>query len=215
MDNSRIEAAVMRRFLQHLNTRKDVQNIQLMTLAGFCRNCLGKWYKSAAQQEGQDISSDDARQWAYSDMPSSEWKQSYQLPSSELEMGRFNQQQALQSDMSAFREKLNSNSADFSETLALLEKWYDLSGTAFKNGGDDNAVHNALGQNEGSLKVFALGRLNGFTPLQTLACFGEHYRDVLATPDGQDHQNIRQFMIHGWPGIAFESAPLALKTVAS
>ncbi len=213
MDNSRIEAAVMRRFLQHLNTRKDVQNIQLMTLAGFCRNCLGKWYKSAAQGEGQDISSDDARQWAYSDMPSSEWKQNYQLPSSDLEMALFNQQQALQSDMSAFREKLNNNSVDFSETLALVEKWYDLNGTAFKNGLDNNAVNNEKGQNEGSLKVFALGRLNGFTPAQTLACFGEHYRDVLATPDGSDHQNIRQFMIHGWPGIAFESAPLALKSV--
>ncbi len=213
MDNSRIEAAVMRRFLKHLNTRKDVQNIQLMTLAGFCRNCLGKWYKSAAQDEGQDISADDARQWAYSDMPSSEWKQSYQMPSSDLDMALFNQQQALQSDMSAFREKLNANTAQFSETQALVEKWYDLSSTAFKNGLDEQAVNNESGQNEGSLKVFALGRLNGFTPLQTLACFGEHYRDVQATPKGQDHQNIRQFMIHAWPGIQFNAAPLTLKKI--
>jgi len=211
MDNSRIEAAVMRRFLKHLNTRKDVQNIQLMTLAGFCRNCLGKWYKSAAQSEGQEISADDARQWAYSDMPYGEWKQNYQMPSSDQEMALFNQQQALQSDMSAFRETLNANTVQFSGTLALVEKWYDLKGTAFKNGLDDNAVQNDAGQNEGSLKVFALGRLNGFTPEQTLACFGEHYRDVLATPEGQDHQNIRQFMIHGWPGIQFNSAPLTLK----
>ncbi len=213
MDNSRIEAAVMRRFLKHLNTRKDVQNIQLMTLAGFCRNCLGKWYKSAAESEGQEISGDDARQWAYSDMPYGEWKQNYQMPSNTLEMALFNQQQALQSDMSAFREKLNANTALFSETLALVEKWYNLSSSAFKNGLDGQAVNNESGQNEGSLKVFALGRLNGFTPEQTLACFGEHFRDVQATPNGSDHQNIRQFMIHNWPGIQFSHAPLTLKKV--
>ncbi len=213
MDNSRIEAAVMRRFLKHLNTRKDVQNIQLMTLAGFCRNCLGKWYKSAAESEGQEITGDDARQWAYSDMPYGEWKQNYQMPSNALEMALFNQQQALQSDMSAFREKLNANTALFSETLALVEKWYDLSSSAFKNGLDAQAVNNESGQNEGSLKVFALGRLNGFTPEQTLACFGEHFRDVQTTPNGIDHQNIRQFMIHAWPGIQFSHAPLTLKKV--
>jgi hypothetical protein len=213
MDNSRIEAAVMRRFLKHLNTRKDVQNMQLMTLAGFCRNCLGKWYKSAAQDEGQEISGDDARQWAYSDMSYSDWKENYQLPNSDLEMALFNQQQALQSDMSVFREKLNTNTAQFSDGQALAEKWYDLSSSAFKNGLNEHAVNNPSGQNEGSLKVFALGRLNGFTPQQTLACFGEHYRDVQATPEGGDHQNIRQFMIHGWPGIQFSHAALILKKI--
>ncbi|MEY8205806.1 MAG: HopJ type III effector protein [Bermanella sp.] len=115
--------------------------------------------------------------------------------------------------MSAFREQLNANSASFSETLALSEKWYQFSASAFHNGLDKDAVQNAAGQNEGSLKVFALGRLNGFTQAQTLACFGEHYRDVLATPEGQDHQNIRQFMLHGWPGIRFASVPLTLKSV--
>ena len=83
----------------------------------------------------------------------------------------------------------------------------------FKNGLDEQAVENAQGQNEGSLKVFALGRLNGFTPEQALAAFGEHYRDVQATPEGTDHQNIRQFMRHGWLGIAFASVPLTLKAV--
>ncbi len=146
MSNDKIEAAVMRRFLQHLNTRKDVQNIQLMTLAGFCRNCLGKWYKSAAQEVGQDISSDDARQWAYSDMEYSHWKQNYQLASTELQMSLFNQQQALQSDMSEFREKLNNNSAMFSETLALVEKWYDLHSSAFNNGLGVQTVKNEAGQ---------------------------------------------------------------------
>ena len=214
MDTQKIEAAVMRRFLKHLSKRKDVQNLQLMTLAGFCRNCLGKWYKSAAQEQGVDISSDDARQWAYDNMPYAQWKQDYQLDSSEEEMALFNQQQALQSDMNAFREKLASNSVEFSETLALVEKWYDLTPSAFTNGKGDSLVNNAQGTNEGSLKVFALSRLNGFTPEQALACFGEHFRDVQNTPDGVDHQNIRQFMIHGWSGIQFALAPLKIKPAA-
>jgi len=211
MDSQKIEAAVMRRFLKHLGKRKDVQNIQLMTLAGFCRNCLGKWYKSAAQEQGVDISNDDARQWAYDNMPYAQWKKDYQLDSSEAEMALFNQQQALQGDMNAFREKLANNTVQFSETLALVERWYDLTPAAFTNGEGESMANNAQGTNEGSLKVFALSRLNGFTPEQALACFGEHYRDVLKSPEGSDHQNIRQFMIHGWSGIQFASAPLKLK----
>ena len=214
MDSNAIEAAVMRRFLQHLDTRKDVQNIDLMTQAGFCRNCLGKWYKAAAQEQGVEMSDQDARAWAYG-MTYDQWKQEYQLPSSDMQMALFNQQQALQKDMAEFREKLADNSVQFSETLALVEKWYDLHPTPFKNGLDDQAVENAQGQNEGSLKVFALGRLNGFTPEQALASFGEHYRDVQATPDGTDHQNIRQFMRHGWKGIQFDAVPLTLKPVES
>jgi len=212
MDTQKIEAAVMRRFLKHLSKRKDVQNLQLMTLAGFCRNCLGKWYKSAAEEQGVEMTSDDARQWAYDNMPYSQWKKDYQLESSEQEMALFNQQQALQSDMNAFREKLASNTVEFSETLALVEKWYELTPSAFTNGEGDTQVNNAQGTNEGSLKVFALSRLNGFTPEQALACFGEHFRDVQNTLEGVDHQNIRQFMIHGWSGIQFAQAPLKLKS---
>jgi len=200
----------MRRFLEHLNTRKDVQNIELMTLAGFCRNCLSKWYKAAGSEEGLTITDEEARQWVYG-MSYDQWKTEYQLPSSDQQMALFNQQQALQADMTSFREKLASNTVAFSETLALVEKWYDVQSTAFTNGLDEQAVENAAGQNEGSLKVFALGRLNGFTPEQALASFGEHYRDVLATPDGEDHQNIRQFMRHGWAGIQFHGAPMTLK----
>ena len=212
MDKNAIEAAVMRRFLKHLDTRKDAQNIDLMTLAGFCRNCLGKWYKAAAADQGVQVEDSAAREWAYG-MSYDQWKSQYQLPSSEQQMALFNQQQALQKDMSAFREKLASNTVLFAETLALVETWYDLHPSGFKNGLDELAVNNDKGTNEGSLKVFALGRLNGFTPDQALACFGEHYRDVQNTPDGHDHQNIRQFMKHGWAGIAFDSAPLTLKRV--
>lgn len=210
MDKNAIEAAVMRRFLKHLDTRKDVQNIDLMTLAGFCRNCLGKWYKAAATEQGVDIADDEARQWAYG-MSYDQWKSQYQAKANDEQMKLFNQQQALQADMSTFREKLAANSVDFAETMALVEKWYDVHGSAFTNGLDEQKAENAKGQNEGSLKVFALGRLNGFTPELTLACFGEHYRDVLATPEGSDHQNIRQFMRHGWAGIRFESVPMTLK----
>ena len=104
MDQNAIEAAVMRRFLKHLDTRKDVQNIDLMTLAGFCRNCLGKWYKAAAAEQDVEVSDQDARAWSYG-MSYDQWKKEYQLPSNDHQMALFNQQQALQKDMSAFREK--------------------------------------------------------------------------------------------------------------
>ncbi|MFT6152760.1 MAG: hypothetical protein ACJA0E_000391 [Bermanella sp.] len=210
MDKNAVEAAVMRRFLKHLDTRKDAQNIDLMTLAGFCRNCLGKWYKAAATEQGASISDEAAREWSYG-MSYGDWKSQYQLPSSEHQMALFNQQQGLQKDMTAFRLQLASSTVLFSDTLALVEKWYDLYPTSFKNGLDAEAVENAIGTNEGSLKVFALGRLNGFTPEQSLASFGEHFRDVENTPDGQDHQNIRQFIRHGWAGVQFENVPLTLK----
>jgi hypothetical protein len=210
MDKNAVEAAVMRRFLKHLDTRKDAQNIDLMTLAGFCRNCLGKWYKAAATELGENISDEAAREWSYG-MSYDDWKSQYQLPSSKQQMALFNQQQSLQKDMTAFRQQLASHKVVFSDTLALVEKWYNLHPTSFKNGLDAQVVENAIGTNEGSLKVFALGRLNGFSPEQALNSFGEHFRDVENTPSGQDHQNIRQFIRHGWAGVQFESAPLTLK----
>lgn len=78
MSNSEaIEAAAFRRLLQHLDSRKDVQNIDLMELAGFCRNCLAKWYMAAADEAGQEIDYDAARERVYG-MPYSEWKENYQ-----------------------------------------------------------------------------------------------------------------------------------------
>ena len=73
----RLDAAAFRRLLEHLDTHKDVQNIQLMELAGFCRNCLSKWYLAAAQAEGEDLDYDQARERVYG-MPYSEWKNRYQ-----------------------------------------------------------------------------------------------------------------------------------------
>lgn len=72
-----IEAAVFQRLLQHLDERKDVQNIDLMNLAGFCRNCLSKWYVAAAEERGESIDYEGAREIVYG-MPYSEWKERYQ-----------------------------------------------------------------------------------------------------------------------------------------
>jgi hypothetical protein len=73
----KIEAAVFRRLLEHLDSRKDAQNIELMNLAGFCRNCLSKWYMAAAQEEGVVMDYDQARERVYG-MPYQEWKERYQ-----------------------------------------------------------------------------------------------------------------------------------------
>lgn len=72
-----LEAAAFRRLVAHLDSRKDVQNIDLMNLAGFCRNCLSKWYKAAADEKQIDVSLDQAREVVYG-MPYNEWKNQYQ-----------------------------------------------------------------------------------------------------------------------------------------
>lgn len=72
-----IEAAAFRRLLTHLEQRNDVQNIDLMNLAGFCRNCLSKWYAEAAAEQGLDISTEAARERVYG-MPYAEWKTHFQ-----------------------------------------------------------------------------------------------------------------------------------------
>ncbi|MFW5450911.1 MAG: DUF1244 domain-containing protein [Methylophagaceae bacterium] len=72
-----LEAAAFRRLVAHLVERTDVQNIDLMELAGFCRNCLSKWYLAAAQEKGLAMNYDQARQTIYG-MPYDEWKDKYQ-----------------------------------------------------------------------------------------------------------------------------------------
>jgi hypothetical protein len=72
-----LEAATFRRLLEHLSARNDVQNIDLMNLAGFCRNCLSKWYRAEAEQRGLALSDPEARQLVYG-MPYDEWKAKYQ-----------------------------------------------------------------------------------------------------------------------------------------
>lgn len=72
-----LEAAAFRRLLEHLRTRTDVQNIELMNLAGFCRNCLSNWMKDAADAQGVPMSKDESRQLIYG-MPYEEWRAKYQ-----------------------------------------------------------------------------------------------------------------------------------------
>ena len=72
-----LEAAAFRRLVEHLRARTDVQNIDLMNLSGFCRNCLSKWYRAAAEDRGIEMSYDDAREILYG-MPYGEWKARYQ-----------------------------------------------------------------------------------------------------------------------------------------
>ena len=72
-----LQSAVFERLMQHLRERKDVQNIDLMNLAGFCRNCLSRWYSEAAEKKGINISNLDARKHVYG-MPYDEWKEKFQ-----------------------------------------------------------------------------------------------------------------------------------------
>ncbi len=77
----RLEAAVLRRLLDHLRERSDVQNIDLMILAGFCRNCLADWYREAAARLGIEMDRDGAREYVYGE-PFAQWKERYQQPAS-------------------------------------------------------------------------------------------------------------------------------------
>ena len=72
-----LEAAAFRALVSHLRDRTDVQNIDLMNLAGFCRNCMSKWYRAAAEEKGESLSYEDARELVYG-MPYGEWKSKYQ-----------------------------------------------------------------------------------------------------------------------------------------
>lgn len=84
------EAAAFRRLLQHLSTRSDVQNIDLMNLAGFCRNCLSNWYQDAAGKDGVSLSKEEAREIVYG-MPYKEWQALHQTEASDVQKAAFEQ----------------------------------------------------------------------------------------------------------------------------
>jgi hypothetical protein len=110
----------------------------------------------------------------------------------------------------SFLEKLATRpqAIEFAETMAVIEENYKYTETAFVNGEQVNAA----GQNSGSCKLFSFARLHSLNEAETLACFGSYYRDdVLKNPQASDHQNIRQFMIHGWQGIEFSGQALIQK----
>ncbi|MGH8433121.1 MAG: DUF1244 domain-containing protein [Pseudomonas sp.] len=83
-----LEAAAFRQLVQHLRSRPDVQNIELMNLAGFCRNCLSKWYKAAADDIGLAVTAEQAREEIYG-MPYNEWKSKYQKEASSEQQATF------------------------------------------------------------------------------------------------------------------------------
>ena len=84
-----LEAHVLRTLIRHLDKRSDVQNIDLMNLAGFCRNCLSKWYVAAASEKGLEVSMDEARQQIYG-MSYDEWKAKYQKDATPEQVETFN-----------------------------------------------------------------------------------------------------------------------------
>ncbi len=102
---------------------------------------------------------------------------------------------------------LKENTIPFSAVIEFIETYYRHQPTAFKNGD----AYNESIQNQGSAKVFAFAKINNLSAADTLYLFAEHYQSVLANPTATDHQNIRQFMAHGWPGVVFEGQALVAK----
>jgi hypothetical protein len=113
----------------------------------------------------------------------------------------------MKEQLTTLLKKLKDNSLPFKDVIEFIEAHYEHRPTAFKNG----TLHNEATQNQGSAKVFTFAQLNKLDKTDTLYLFAEHYQAVLKNPDGIDHQNIRQFMIHGWPGIIFEGQALLAK----
>ncbi len=100
---------------------------------------------------------------------------------------------------------------DFEDTIAVIQEHFDYTPTRFKNGLSETAIINEAGKNEGSCKIFAFAQFMNLDADTTLKCFGRFYQDVLNTPEGNDHLNIRNFMKDGWAGIAFQSLALSPK----
>lgn len=107
-------------------------------------------------------------------------------------------------------EHLNTapNEMTFEEVMAAIEANYDFTPCAFSNGN----VENSAEQNQGSCKLFAFAKLNDLDQQQTLALFAQHYQSVLEDPEGEAHQNIRQFMANGWSGVELKGTPLTKKS---
>ncbi|MDW6094611.1 HopJ type III effector protein [Vibrio rhizosphaerae] len=98
---------------------------------------------------------------------------------------------------------------DFSEVMRVIDEHYDFTPTRFSNGDVVNEAH----ENQGSCKIFSFAKLHQLSAEETLACFGDFYRqDVLQHPENQDHQNIRNFIRTGWEGVRFEGKALAAKS---
>ena len=104
-------------------------------------------------------------------------------------------------------KKLDNNEIVFVDVLSYIEDNYNYTPSAFTNGNQEKTVD----QNQGSAKVLAFAKLNNYTENDTLKLFAEHYKAVLETPNGTDHNNIRQFMENGWDGVSFQNEVLTKK----
>lgn len=104
-------------------------------------------------------------------------------------------------------DKLKEQTIVFTDVITYIESLYIHTPTAFTNGDQRNEET----QNQGSAKVFSFAKLENLSKEATLLLFAEHYQAVLNTAEATDHQNIRQFMIHGWDGIIFEGTALTIK----
>lgn len=99
------------------------------------------------------------------------------------------------------------NSISFAQTISVIDQHYSFTPVAFQNGEQQNNA----GENSGSCKILAFGLLHQLSAPQTLQLFGEYYRQVMDTPTGTDHQNIRNFLRTGWAGVSFNAPALQLK----
>ena len=116
-----------------------------------------------------------------------------------------------QTDALLARLRSNPQDIEFQEVMNIIAETYEYTPVLFNNGSGQDRIINQAGENEGSCKIFAFAQLQGLTKDETLACFGQYYRqDVLQHPQGTDHLNIRTFMRHGWDGIHFDGLPLSL-----
>ena len=98
----------------------------------------------------------------------------------------------------------------FSDTMSIIDRYYDFTPCAFQNG----AQFNAAGENNGSCKILAFGLLHKLNVEQTLHCFGDYYRiDVLQHSEAADHQNIRNLISQGWKGVRFDGEALTSRQV--
>ncbi len=115
--------------------------------------------------------------------------------------------QAINGALADFISQLNVNAeqVSFEQVMQVISENYHYSPATFRNGD----LLNEAGTNEGSCKIFYFAKLNKLTEQQTLACFGRFYReDVINNPEGTDHGNIRNFMLHGWSKVEFNSVAL-------
>ncbi len=99
------------------------------------------------------------------------------------------------------------DSISFAQSIAIIDQHYDFTPVAFQNG----ELNNAAGENTGSCKILAFAQLHQLSEAQTLQLFGEYYRQVMDSPAGTDHQNIRNFQQCGWAGVSFAASALCLK----